>query len=535
MSEVDSLIICNEFRHQSGERGCFRCIDNDLLVKLILMAKNKKVKIYAVDISITDTVTKSSDEIDAEIFFKFLYGQKICFKVFFEDRDFFDEFKNIKILKTIPGVKRKDIREESSSKSDEDPLKPQQNFLEKYTTYYQYQHQSGKDVAFMLEFEDKVEINSSSSSKRTNKVYIILNKFCKILRGHIEEKILSEQFHDEIYEALMILTSHGYCHGDTKFDNIVDCGESSNPRYKLIDFSEMKETRLKIGTRRGYQAFLNEIDDFTGFVTGRRGIRWQKVLDAASKKPKDYEINAATFAARVAADAAKKEQKTKFEVVKKYYYQLRELLRYTISNYMSYYILSLLTCNVYHVTIVYKKELEINYDIPVEYPSAVFQFESEDGFENCKKRLNLPPWVKLLPNLKVNLDSKIIQDIYEKMASSYDVTSRKIITDLYNNISSIGIFLSKYSHMSGLDSNAEYKTELDKYFILIIDTFKNIEIPGMSESDFAAVRFSQKGGQTRCKLKRSTCKKKKIKSKNKTRTKLNNKTRTKLNNKTRTK
>jgi hypothetical protein len=211
MSEVDSLIICDNFRHQSGEWGCFRCIDHKLLQELLFMVSNKKVKIYAVDI--TDAVTKSSDEIDAKIFFNFLYGQKICFKVFFKDDDFFDEFKKIKILKTIPGVKRKDIREESSSKSDEDPLKPQQNFLEKYTTYYQYQHQSGKDVAFMLEFEDKVEINSSSSSKRTNKVYIILNKFCKILRGHIEEKILSEQFHDEIYEALMILTSHGYCHG----------------------------------------------------------------------------------------------------------------------------------------------------------------------------------------------------------------------------------------------------------------------------------------------------------------------------------
>jgi len=109
----------------------------------------------------------------------------------------------------------------------------------------------------------------------------------------------------------------------------------------------------------------------------------------------------------------------------------------------------------------------------------------------------------------------------------------------YMEISSIGNFLIKISWFS----LEKYKTELDKYFIFIIGTFKINEIPGISESDFAPLRFfhqqqqqlQQEGGQTRCKLKRSQHRKKQFKSKNKIRTKLNNKIRTKLNNKIRTK
>ena len=576
-SHAKQLVICDYKIHPSGSYGCFRCIDDELLQELLFMVSNKKVKIYPLDISTTKHVLKSSTDINANLFFNFLYEQKICFKVFFEDVSFADEFKNIEILKTIPSVKRKDIREESSSKLGEhaleDPAKSQQNFLENFTTYYQYQHPDGKDVAFVLEFTDSVKIVSRVSTRSINKIYIILNKFCNNKLS--KEQILSEKFHDDIYEALMILTSHGYCHNDTKFDNIVDCGEDSNPRYKLIDFGNMRETHLKIGERNGYEYFLEQIDSLDLEEEGIGG-RWRKVLEDAhaTRKLKDYEINAATFAApliRVADDAAKKgrkfaaaaskkerdiaapdiaaahaatmkiahekveaiDGKTKLEVVEKYYPRLRGLLRYMISNYMSNYMLS--KCNI--STVSYKEE-EGN------YPSATFQFESVNDFNECKKKLKLPrwiPWMLLEKSLTVKLNSQYIEEIY-KNAHDYDVTSRKKMMDIDMEIPSIGDFLniSLFSPQT-IVLTEKYKTELDKYFIFIIYTFKINEILGMSESDFAPLRLfhqqqqqqqQQEGGQMRRKLKKSTCKKKKIKSKNKTRTKSKNKTRTKSKNKT---
>jgi hypothetical protein len=302
---------------------------------------------------------------------------------------------------------------------------------------------------------------------------------------------------------------------------------------------------------------------------GGMGGRLRKVLEDAhaTRKPKDYEINAATFAApliSVAYDAAKKgrelaskkerdiaapdtaatraamkiahekveaiDGETKLEVVKKYYPQLKRLLRYMRKNYMSNYMLS--KCNISGVTVSYKEEEE-------NYPSATFQFESVNEFNECKKKLKLPrwiPWMLLEKSLTVKLNSQYIEEIY-KTGYNYDVTSRKKMMDIDMEISSIGNFLIKISWFS----LEKYKTELNKYFIFIIDTFKINEILGMSESDFAPLRFfhqqqqQQEGGQMRRKLKKSQHRKKQFKSKNKTRTKLNNKIRTKLNNKIRTK
>ena len=565
-SHAKQLVICDYKIHPSGTFGCFRCIDDELLQKLLFMVSNKKVKIYPLDISTTKDVLKSSTEINANLFFNFLYKQKICFKVFFEDVSFADEFENIQILETIPSVKRKDIREESSSKlGEKDPLKPQQNFLENFTTYYQYQHPDGKDVAFVLEFTDSVKIVSRVSTRSINKIYIILNKFCN--NNISKEQKLSEKFHDDIYEALMILSSHGYCHNDTKFDNIVDCGEDSNPRYKLIDFGNMRETHLKIGTSCGYEYFLKLIDSLD-LEEGGIGGRWIKVLEDAhaTRKLKGYKINAATFAApliRVADDAAKKgrqlaaaaskkerdiaapataaahaatmkiahekveaiDGETKLEVVKKYYPRLRGLLRYMRKNYMSNYMLS--KCNISGVTVSYEEEEE-------NYPSATFQFESVNDFNECKKKLKLPrwiPWILLEKSLTVKLNSQYIEEIY-KTGYDYDVTSRKKMIDIDMKISSISDFLSTYSHISWFSLQTivlteKYKTELNKCFIFIIDNFKINEIPGMSESDFAPLRFfhqqqqqqQQEGGQMRRKLKKSKRRKKQFKSKNKTRTK----------------
>jgi hypothetical protein len=566
-SHAKQLVICDYKIHPSGSYGCFRCIDDELLQELLFMVSNKKVKIYPLDISTTKHVLKSSTDINANLFFNFLYEQKICFKVFFEDVSFADEFKNIEILKTIPSVKRKDIREESSSKLGEDPAKSQQNFLENFTTYYQYQHPDGKDAAFVLEFTDSVKIVSRVSTRSINKIYIILNKFCNNKLS--KEQILSEKFHDDIYEALMILTSHGYCHNDTKFDNIVDCGEDSNPRYKLIDFGNMRETYLKIGERNGYEYFLEQIDSLD-LEEGGMGGRLRKVLEDAhaTRKPKYYQINAATFAApliSVAYDAAKKgrelaskkerdiaapdidaahaaikiahekveaiDGETKLEVVKKYYPQLKRLLRYMRKNYMSNYMLS--KCNISGVTVSYKEE-EGN------YPSATFQFESVNDFNECKQKLKLPrwiPWMLLEKSLTVKLNSQYIEEIY-KNAHDYDVTSRKKMMDIDMEIPSIGDFLniSSFSPQT-IVLTEKYKTKLNKYFIFIIGTFNINEIPGISESDFAPLRLfhQQEGGQMRRKLKKSKRRKKQFKSKNKTRTKSKNKTRTKSKNKTKNK
>ena len=177
----------------------------------------------------------------------------------------------------------------------------------------------------------------------------------------------------------------------------------------------------------------------------------------------------------------------------------------------------------------YKEEEE-------NYPSATFQFESVNEFNECKKKLKLPrwiPWMLLEKSLTVKLNSQYIEEIY-KNAHDYDVSSRKKMMDIDMEIHSIGDFLniSSFSPQT-IVLTEKYKTKLNKYFIFIIGTFNINEIPGISESDFAPLRLfhQQEGGQMRRKLKKSKRRKKQLKSKNKTRTKSKNKTK----NKTRTK
>ena len=293
----------------------------------------------------------------------------------------------------------------------------------------------------------------------------------------------------------MILASHGFCHNDTHLNNIVDCGEDSKPRYKLIDFGLMNRTQCKIGTPDGYQRFLDKLD----------------ALDYAMKTARE----------KVKAI----DGEIKLEVVKNYFPQLRGLLHYMISNYMSNYMLK---CNISGVTISYEGVED------VKYPSATFHFESVDDFVKCQKKLNIPPsvpWVLLEKSLTVKLKSEFVKQIYESdAAANHDKSSRSNIDNLQTKISLIGKFLRSRSRS---DSD-EYKIQLDNCFIFIVGIFKKIEIPGMSESDFAPFRISHQqqqqraGRQTRCKSKNKT----RTKSKNKTRTKSKNKTRTKKKNKT---
>jgi hypothetical protein len=501
---VESLVFCSHDKNPTGVYGCFRCIDDELLQKLLLMVSNKKVKVYTVDevddshSSLAAMITKMK-EINAEFFFNFLHAQKICFKVFFERPSFIDEYRNIKILKTIPSVMREDIRESKLVEPiREKSVEPQENFLQKYSTYYEYTHEGVNGFAFVFEFTDGVTIASYNSSTRRDKVYIILNKLCKDIDKISTEQKLSPKFHDDIYEALMILASHGFCHNDTHLNNIVDCGEDSKPRYKLIDFGLMNRTQCKIGTPDGYQRFLDKLDAL------------DYAMKTARKKVKaiDGEI--------------------KLEVVKNYFPQLRGLLHYMISNYMSNYMLK---CNIYGVTISYEGVED------VKYPSATFHFESVDDFVKCQKKLNIPssvPWVLLEKSLTVKLKSEFIKQIYESdAAANHDKSSRSNIDNLQTKISLIGKFLSSRSR----SDSEEYKIQLNNCFIFIVGIFKKIEIPGMSESDLAPFRISHQqqqqraGRQTRCKSKNKT----RAKSKNKTRTKSKNKTRTKSKNKTRAK
>jgi len=497
---VESLVFCSHDKNPTGVYGCFRCIDDELLQKLLLMVSNKKVKVYTVDevdshSSLAAMITKMK-EINAEFFFNFLHAQKICFKVFFERPSFIDEYRNIKILKTIPSVMREDIRESKLVEPiREKSVEPQENFLQKYSTYYEYTHEGVNGFAFVFEFTDGVTIASYNSSTRRDKVYIILNKLCKDIDKISTEQKLSSKFHDDIYQALMILASHGFCHNDTHLNNIVDCGEDSKPRYKLIDFGLMNRTQCKIGTPDGYQRFLDKLD----------------ALDYAMKTARE----------KVKAI----DGEIKLEVVKNYFPQLRGLLHYMISNYMSNYMLK---CNISGVTISYEGVED------VKYPSATFHFESVDDFVKCQKKLNIPPsvpWVLLEKSLTVKLKSEFIKQIYESdAAANHDKSSRSNIDNLQTKISLIGKFLSSRSR---IDSE-EYKIQLNNCFIFIVGIFKKIEIPGMSESDFAPFRISHQqqqqraGRQTRCKSKNKT----RTKSKNKTRTKSNNKTRTKSKNKT---
>ena len=500
---VESLVFCSHDKNPTGVYGCFRCIDDELLQKLLLMVSNKKVKVYTVDevdshSSLAAMITKMK-EINAEFFFNFLHAQKICFKVFFERPSFIDEYRNIKILKTIPSVMREDIRESKLVEPiREKSVEPQENFLQKYSTYYEYTHEGVNGFAFVFEFTDGVTIASYNSSTRRDKVYVILNKLCKDIDKISTEQKLSPKFHDDIYEALMILASHGFCHNDTHLNNIVDCGEDSKPRYKLIDFGLMNRTQCKIGTPDGYQRFLDKLD----------------ALDYAMKTARE----------KVKAI----DGEIKLEVVKNYFPQLRGLLHYMISNYMSNYMLK---CNISGVTISYEGVED------VKYPSATFHFESVDDFVKCQKKLNIPssvPWVLLEKSLTVKLKSEFIKQIYESdAAANHDKSSRSNIDNLQTKISLIGKFLSSRSR----SDSEEYKIQLNNCFIFIVGIFKKIEIPGMSESDLAPFRISHQqqqqraGRQTRCKSKNKT----RAKSKNKTRTKSKNKTRTKSKNKTRTK
>jgi hypothetical protein len=231
------LVIC-ELKHPMGAYGCFRCIDSELLQKLSSMFDKNKVEVFSVTVGSQGAISKS-DKLNSMIFFTFLHENNICFKIFFTEAAFVEEYVNVKILETIPSVEA----------GEQAVVGEQPNFLQKFTTYYEYQYETAagaqKNFAFALEFTDNIEmlkIERSGGVKRisTKRIYIVLNKFCNN-KLTMEQKT-SKKLYDEILGALEILNSHGYGHYDAHLGNVVDCGELSEPQYKLIDFGNMRPT-----------------------------------------------------------------------------------------------------------------------------------------------------------------------------------------------------------------------------------------------------------------------------------------------------
>ena len=230
------LVIC-ELKHPMGIYGCFRCIDSELLQKLSSMFDKNKVEVFSVTVGSQGAISKD-DKLNSMNFFTFLHENNICFKIFFTEAAFIEEYVNVKILETIPSVEA----------GEEAVVGEQPNFLQKFTTYYEYQYETAagaqKNFAFVLEFTDNVEIErrSAITIKRINtkRIYVVLNKFCN--NEITIEQITSKKFHDEILGALEVLNSHGYGHADAHLGNVVDCGELSEPQYKLIDFGNMRPT-----------------------------------------------------------------------------------------------------------------------------------------------------------------------------------------------------------------------------------------------------------------------------------------------------
>lgn len=230
---------------------------------------------------------------NSEEFFRFLHENNICFKIFFSEYNFSEESESVKKLKTIPSVK-------AESKQAVEGVEEQENFLQKFTTYYEYEYQTTdgsqqSSFAFMLEFTDNVEIHNRDNKIPTKKIYIILNKFCN--SPTIEQK-LSKKFYDDIIDALEILGSHEYGHEDAHLNNVVDCGEDSNPQYKLIDFGMLTDFKY-MKRERSYLPFNRYKNNKTLFEVEINKLKeyfedWQKrsIANQPNKDPADFTAKA---------------------------------------------------------------------------------------------------------------------------------------------------------------------------------------------------------------------------------------------------
>ena len=219
----------------------------------------------------------------------------------------------------------------------------------------------------MLEFTDSVKILHTGDRQQeitrvTKRIYIILNKLCN--NKITINQIISPEYRHDITEAIQILNSHSYQHNYIHQGNVVDCGKSSMPRYKLIDFGSMRETP-KNPEEKDYDKISIQliIEELTTHVKALAAIKAKKDAEKAAKD------DAEKAAKEAAAEAARK-----FEIIQKSYPELRKKYRFMVTNYISEYLHSVCTKAV--VSSSYKSpEKGLNYHVPNGYPSATFEFE----------------------------------------------------------------------------------------------------------------------------------------------------------------
>jgi hypothetical protein len=418
------LVICNHSHHPTGVYGCFRCIDHELLQNLLSMIDKNKVEVFSVT-RYRDPIFKGKGDkvpdTDAKLFFNFLHENNICFKTFFTKNAFIKEYNNVQILKTIPIVINEYGREQAVAVGEQavavgEEKGEQPNFLQKFTTYYEYPYYDAaghpqQSCAFILEFLDNVEILQQEyrwgGTKRISikTLYILLNKLCNN-KMTIEQK-LDPKFKSEILDALKILNSYGYRHADTHLENVVDCGSSSQPQYKLIDFGNMEKMSQQYYFSDEH-AFTKEIDIAS----------WEAWAAQAAEKKAAAEANAAAKAKAAAeANAAQyAEYTTKFDKVKKDFHKLIKQFRSMVNAYMSEYFYS--KCSQASML---TSSHENEYDPQIEYsnfPQVTFTFTSSDDLIKCGENLGGQFYldkVKEKPALfvKEEKSSGLVSRIYE--------------------------------------------------------------------------------------------------------------------------
>lgn len=424
------LVICNHSEHPTGSYGCFRCIDHQLLQNLLSMTDKNKVEVFSV--TTRDRIFKGHKvsghkipETDAKLFFNFLHENNICFKTFFTEEAFIEEYNNVQILKTIPTVINEYGREQALAVGEQAvavgeqavAVGEQPNFLQKFTTYYEYPYYDAagrpqQSCAFILEFLDNVEILQQEygwgGTKRISikTLYILLNKFCNN-KMTIEQQ-LDPKFKSEILDALKILNSYGYRHADTHLENVVDCGSSSQPQYKLIDFGKMEKMPERY--------YLSDEDVFTKNIDDKE---WEAWAAQAAKKRAAAEANAAAKAKAAAeANAAHyAEYTTKFEKVKKDFHKLIKQFRSMVNAYMSEYFYS--KCSQASML---TSSHENEYDPQREYsnfPQVTFTFTSLADLIKCGENLGGQFYLDIVEEkpallfVKKEKSSGLVRRIYE--------------------------------------------------------------------------------------------------------------------------
>jgi hypothetical protein len=519
----EPLVICSRKIHSSGRDGCFRCIDK----KLIEMADTKDVRVFSFSHDSIKVSEQQGNEIDAMVFFDFLKSNNICFKVFLDPKECLKELTKIKILKTIPSIMKADTGEESLRlRLDQSVnLEPQQNFLDKFTTYYEYKpdHESDDaegNFAFKLEFTQKVIVNDIEDKYV---IYIILNKLCNdsIKLQTIDQLTI---FHDQIRDAIKILNSYKYYHTDIHFPNIVDCGESSNPRYKLIDFAEMAHNHYdhNVDYNMFSESLLLYIKTTPAIASYAESfaskIEAAKKEDEAIREQRD---------AKVDADE-KRAAEIKLKKIKDYSIELKKKIRFMVNDYISKYLHSMCPqALMLSVTSSHKKDSEMH----SVYPSATFQFESLGDFKKCKTKL---PMLELTEkSLTATYSSYEIQKLFEgEQNLDFDSMLYKEVKKYINIVKEVDDFLS--SGVGVLRAWIKSKPTNDDE-IITLNRFK-MQIDSFSTFvDENTLYEKHEGGQKRYKLKRSTRRKtrtkSKSKSKNKHRTRRKSKSKSKSKNK----